>query len=47
MGNLDECERALDEFFRGAPVRDDLTGFSTSALGPRVARLRCSSTEGA
>ena len=32
VGNLDECERALDEFFRGAPVRNDLAGWSTSAL---------------
>jgi tetratricopeptide (TPR) repeat protein len=32
VGDLDECERALDEFFRGPPVRNHLTGFSTSAL---------------
>jgi hypothetical protein len=32
VGNLDECERCLDEFFRSGCVPDDLAGFSTSAM---------------
>jgi class 3 adenylate cyclase/tetratricopeptide (TPR) repeat protein len=32
VGNFDECDRAIDEVFRGAPVRNDLIGFSPSTL---------------
>jgi ATP/maltotriose-dependent transcriptional regulator MalT len=32
VGNLDECGRALDEFFRGAPVGSDSIGFASSAI---------------
>jgi class 3 adenylate cyclase/tetratricopeptide (TPR) repeat protein len=29
VGNLDDCERGLDEFFRSAHSRSDLTGYSS------------------
>jgi len=32
VGNLDECERALDEFFRGAPVPNDSIGLASPAI---------------
>ncbi len=32
VGNFDECERALDEYFRGAPVRNDSIGFASPAI---------------
>ena len=32
VGNFDECDRALDEFFRGPPVRNDVMGYSPSAI---------------
>jgi hypothetical protein len=50
VGNLDECERALDEFFRSPASRSDLTsylGFSPLEQSFTSFAASCSSTEAA
>jgi tetratricopeptide (TPR) repeat protein len=32
VGNLDECQRGLDQFFRAASSPDKIAGYSTSAM---------------